>query len=444
MPPSRAACTVALVSDRDEGESRREVWDPIATAWPGFAPAPHAEFVPARALEDPDLDLPGLGAIADIHGSENDIIARVHDRIWKQALPAILIFRDTDAGFSALNGRGVMVMRPKTPASVKAAALAAVAERQRSFISLAAELKTAQRFQSGITGVMDKLHEELRLAAIVQKELLPKSFPRVPGVEFQVFFRSAGYVSGDTYDIQQLDDHHVGFFVADAVGHGVPAALMTMIINRAIRMKTVLGDHYTIHEPREVLQGLNRELIRHHTDAPRFASAVYAVLDTRDRTITLAGAGHPAPLVIGPSGTPEPVETEGSLLGVFSDDDFTQTTFSLDDGHMLVLYSDGFETAFPERDSDCYTRRLPNRRYVQRFIDLADAWRDRDIAAALTHFTDDVDAQAGSLHQLDDLTAMILTPTAALAGDTLFSDLEAKRHAHRPAPAAAHSGARAA
>ena len=57
---------------------------------------------------------------------------------------------------------------------------------------------------------------------------------------------------------------------------------------------------------------------------------------TRDRTITLAGAGHPPPLVIGPGGAePRPVETDGSLLGVFSDDEFTQTTFAL----ALSLYT---------------------------------------------------------------------------------------------------------
>lgn len=437
MPPSRAACAIALVSDRDERATRRDLWDPIVEAWPAFAPRPTASYVRASDLPDHDHDLPGLSALVDLDGSENDTIALVHDRLWKQALPALMLFRDSDSTFSALNGRGVMVMRPDAPPTAQAAALAAVAERQRSFITLTSELKTAQRFQSGLTGVMDKLHEELRLAAIVQKELLPKAFPVLPGVEFQVFFRSAGYVSGDTYDIQQLDDHHIGFFIADAVGHGVPAALMTMIINRAIRMKTVLGDRYTIHEPREVLQGLNRELIRHHTEAPRFASAVYAVMDTRDRTITLAGAGHPPPLVIGPGGAePQPVETDGSLLGVFSDDEFTQTTFALEDDQMLVLYSDGFETAFPEQDSDCYTRRLPNRRYVQRFVDLAGAWRDTDITAALTSFTDDVNAQAGSLHQLDDLTAMVVIPTAHVANETLFSGLD-EQGEERPATARA-------
>ena len=433
MPSSRAACTIALVTDRDQTSAQRELWDPIVRAWPLFAAQAHVEIIKASALREHDEDLPGLAVLADFDGSENEIIALLHDRLWKQALPALFVFRNPQPTHAALSGRGVMVMSPDAPVQARAAALAAVAERQRSFNTLARELQTAQRFQSGLTGVMDKLHEELRLAAIVQKELLPKQFPALPGLDFRVFFRSAGYVSGDTYDIQQLDDHHVGFFIADAVGHGVPAALMTMIINRGIRMKTVLGDHYTIHPPGEVLAALNRELIRHHSESPRFASAVYGIIDTRDRTITLAGAGHPPPLIIGPSGEPEPVETHGSLLGVFADDDFPQTTFSLDEHHMLVLYSDGFETAFPEKNADCYQRRLPNRRYVQRFTDLANMWRERDIGEALTLFTDDVNAQAGSLHQLDDLTAMILTPMGAAGSGTLFSGSEADRDAARAA-----------
>lgn len=427
MPSSRAACTIALVTDRDRTSARRELWDPILEAWPRFAAPAHVEIIDAPTLRELDDDLPGLAVLADLDGSENEIISLLHDRLWRLSIPALFVFRNPEPSHDALSGRGVMVMRPDAPPLARAAALAAVAERQRSFNTLARDLQTAQRFQSGLTGVMDKLHEELRLAAIVQKELLPKRFPALPGIEFQVFFRSAGYVSGDTYDVQQLDDHHIGFFIADAVGHGVPAALMTMIINRGIRMKTVLGDHYTIHPPGEVLAALNRELIRHHAESPRFASAVYGIIDARDRTVTISGAGHPPPLIIGPDVEPRPVETHGSLLGVFADDDFPQTTLTIADDHMLVLYSDGFETAFPEKDADCYSRRLPNRRYVNRFTELAHAWREHDIATALAHFTDDVNAQAGSLHQLDDLTAMILTPTAAAGNGTLFSEVEAGR-----------------
>lgn len=433
MPPSRAACTIALVTDRDPTSARRDLWDPISEAWPRFAAPAQIETIDARTLSETAEVLPGLAVLADIDGSENDIIAALHDRLFHQSLPAVLVIRDPSPAHHALSGRGVMVMGAETSPVAMASALAAVAERQRSFDALSHELSTAQRFQSGLTGVMDKLHEELRLAAIVQRELLPKRFPAMPGVEFQVFFRSAGYVSGDTYDVQQLDDHHIGFFIADAVGHGVPAALMTMIINRGIRMKTVLGDHYTIHPPSEVLAALNRELIRHHSESPRFASAVYGIVDTRDRTVTVAGAGHPPPLLIGPDGEPEPIETHGSLLGVFADDDFPQTTFTIPDDHMLVMYSDGFETAFPDSGADCYTRRLPNRKYVQRFVDLAGSWRERDIATALATFTDDVNAQAGSLHQLDDLTAMILTPTALEAGGGLFSEVAGERDAARAA-----------
>lgn len=439
MPSSRSTCTIALVSDRDEAHARRDLWDPIERAWPDFAAPPVANFIDAETFSAGEGPIPGLAAIIDLESpSENDLLASIHERLWRHSLPAALLFRSPAPDHRALNGRGVMVIAPDESPVATAAAIAAVAERQRSVESLTRDLSTAQRFQSGLTGVMDKLHEELRLAAVVQKELLPKSFPALPGINFQVFFRSAGYVSGDTYDVQQLDDHHIGFFIADAVGHGVPAALMTMIINRGIRMRTLAGDHYRIHEPSEVLVALNKELIRHHSEAPRFASAIYGVMDTRDRTVTIAGAGHPPAIIYAPDGSTTPVETEGSLLGVFADDDFAQTTINIEPDHMLVLYSDGFETAFPDRQADCYERRLPNRRYLDRFAQLAGDWRDNDIHVALSNFTTEVDAQAGSLHQLDDLTAMIITPTADAAADHLFADVEraADHTDRRPARAA--------
>ena len=83
--------------------------------------------------------------------------------------------------------------------------------------------------QPPLPAPFDKLDEELRLAARIQCEFLPQEFPTMAGVGFDVLYRPAGYVSGDTYDVQQIDDRLVAFYVADAVGHGVPAALLTML-----------------------------------------------------------------------------------------------------------------------------------------------------------------------------------------------------------------------
>ena len=60
-------------------------------------------------------------------------------------------------------------------------------------------------------------------------------------MHFHTLFRPAGYVSGDLYDVARLDERRIGFYVADAVGHGMPAALLTMFIKHALVTKEVRG-----------------------------------------------------------------------------------------------------------------------------------------------------------------------------------------------------------
>ena len=62
-----------------------------------------------------------------------------------------------------------------------------------------------------------QIDEEMRLAARLQVDFLPRTLPEVDGVAFNVFFRPASYVSGDIYDVTRLDEDHIGFFVADAL-----------------------------------------------------------------------------------------------------------------------------------------------------------------------------------------------------------------------------------
>lgn len=412
--------TITVVCAGSDGQCG-DAWAPYAEAWERLA-APAT--IHRASMDDASTQMAEtLGSAVLIvasteHLAGNELFSLL-DHLWEQSLPAILVVDDLNEQAQRLGGRGTLVMdRQSGPESV-AAALYALVERQGFVRTIQTELRIASRFQGGLRGEMDKIHEELQLAASVQREFLPESLPQVDGVDFRVFFRPAGYVSGDIYDVQRLDEHHVGFFLADAVGHGVPAALMTMVLSRSLTMKIVTGESYELLEPSVVMQRLNREMIRRHGDVPRFATAVYGVVDIRDRSVRLSGAGHPPPLIIGPSGTRE-IETEGGLLGVFPDDQFEQVRFTLKSDESLMIYSDGFETAFPDPGSDEYERRMPNKRYLGAFDDLAADIRSIGPQRAMERFGELVDAQDGSLHQVDDITVMTLFATVDTPVDRLF------------------------
>lgn len=122
---------------------------------------------------------------------------------------------------------------------------------QRELDAVKAELEAMRRRDTTLEFYMRRLDEELRLAARVQQDFLPKSMPKVANVRFQTLFRPAAHVSGDLYDVMRLDESHVGFYMADAVGHGMPAALLTMFLKQALVTKDIFPGGYRLLEPAE-------------------------------------------------------------------------------------------------------------------------------------------------------------------------------------------------
>ena len=127
---------------------------------------------------------------------------------------------------------------------------------------------------------MQRLDDELRLAARLQQDFLPKSLPQIGSVRFHTLFRPAGYVSGDLYDVMRLDEKHVGFYIADAVGHGMPAALLTMFIKNALVTKEITADGYRLLTPAQTMAMLNDALVSQNLSNASFATALYGLINT--------------------------------------------------------------------------------------------------------------------------------------------------------------------
>lgn len=269
---------------------------------------------------------------------------------------------------------------------------------------LQTEVSILRAHQNGLCDQIDRIDEELRLAAQLQREFLPNDLPKVDNLEIHALYRPAGYLSGDIYDVMRLDERHIGFFIADAVGHGVPAALMTMYIKRSLRMKkidpTVDAGYYLV-PPHEALAKLNCDIMDQQSERIRTATACYAILNFSTLELTIARAGHPFPLVLRSDGSTEFIDPSGAMLGIFAGEEFELAHIKLHAGDRLLLYSDGFEMAFPgEEPSDTE----PSRAHIDAFRDLANG----SLAVAMQRLSSQLDRQLGSLNQADDMTALLL------------------------------------
>ncbi|MCI0363108.1 MAG: PP2C family protein-serine/threonine phosphatase [Phycisphaerales bacterium] len=300
--------------------------------------------------------------------------------------------------------------------------------RQREIKRLREEVALNQRFHGGLRGEIAKMHEELQLAALVQREFLPRELPSMHGVEFAALWKPTHFVSGDIYDLVRLDEDHVGVFIADAVGHGMPAALMTMVICRSLITKEIIGNSYRLVPPSEVLARLNLEMIRRQGRTTRFATAVYAVIDCRERVVQMAKAGHPPPLLLAADGTSQLLESSGGLLGVFPDETYKQIELDLEVGDRLLFYTDGFEQAFPGAPGSSGAQsppNAPNYRYRTEFDQLS---RLPGAAEMIQAITRKIDEQIGSIEQIDDLTMICVKAGPLLPLQSLPQRAERTTH----------------
>lgn len=227
---------------------------------------------------------------------------------------------------------------------------------------------------------VERVEEELKLAARLQRDFLPKSLPNHGNVQFNRLYRPAGHVSGDLYDVRRLDEEWCGVYLADAIGHGMPAALLAMFMHNALATKKIDASGYELLDSAEAMRRLNETLCGQGLTHATFATALYARVHLQSGLVDLARGGHPYPLLIRAGGDIEEVGEDGALLGIMPREKFTPVQLQLRPGDKLVCFTDGVETAFkPDgavSDLKYWTDAVRERRDMPADTLLADLWQD--------------------------------------------------------------------
>ncbi|MFO0830154.1 MAG: PP2C family protein-serine/threonine phosphatase [Phycisphaerales bacterium] len=318
---------------------------------------------------------------------------------------------------AAINGVPAVVLGPDAPSSaclrfehgtdatVVAAAVAGLLARGGEVDQLSRELALTSRVADGVQGELTRIDEELQMAALLQQEFLPRMPPVVEGVEVAAMWRPAGSVSGDLYEIVRLDEYHVGVFLADAVGHGMPAALMAMQLCRTLHTRDHHDRFDRVVPPAEALSRLNALMADRQGRVGRYASAIYAVVNCRDRVARVASAGAPPPIVVGRDGHVRILPSSGPLLGMLAEQEYEEVVVELADDDHLLLHSDGFEAAFHDDPAPGAHGGHLVPRHLDEVARLRESANCVDAIHALAQRLDD---EQGSLHPSDDCTLVLL------------------------------------
>lgn len=271
---------------------------------------------------------------------------RLRSRQLENYVPILFVTGDVSPGSrlaSLESGADTYLLRPFDQAELLAQvqALLRIKERHDHLTAKTAEI---HRINKRLQAAYQQIDMELDLARRIQESFLPQTLPRLPRVHFAVKYAPCGRVGGDFYDVFRLDEDHLGFYVADAMGHGVPASLLTIFVKKGVKAKEINGQDYRLVGPPEVLQKLNRDMIEQGLSENPFITMVYVLLNQQDGTLQFSRAGHPYPLYLPREGAPRLWQIEGSLLGVF-DTQYRLQTHNLQPGDKVLLYTDGMDAA---------------------------------------------------------------------------------------------------
>ena len=209
--------------------------------------------------------------------------------------------------------------------------------------SLAGKTAEVNRLTKRLQQLHQQIDQELQLARSIQSSFRPRTLPAVPRSRFAVHSLRHERVGGDFYDVFHLDENNVGLYVADAMGHGVPASLLTIFVKQSMKAKEVFGRQYRLVPPEEVLRRLNKDLIDQRLSEQPFLTIAYALYNHQQGTFRFARAGHPYPLYVPREGEPAFWRQEGLLLGVV-DAAFPARTYAVKPGDKVLLYSDGIDS----------------------------------------------------------------------------------------------------
>ena len=248
---------------------------------------------------------------------------------------------------------------------------------------------------TAFTAEKERIGAELSIAATIQENSLPDTFPAFPDrKDFDIYalMNPAKEVGGDFYNYLLIDDDHLALVMADVSGKGVPAALFMMVSNILITNRAQMGG-----DPAEILRFVN-ENVCEHNKADMFVTVWLGILELSTGKLTAANAGHEDPVICRKGGEFEILKTKhGFVIGGMPGVKYKNDEIQLNKGDKLFLYTDGLPEA-----TDQNTRMFT----LDRMTEALNRYKDKSPKEILDGVSNAVNSFVGDAPQFDDLTML--------------------------------------
>lgn len=255
-------------------------------------------------------------------------------------------------------------------------------------IELEARLKEKNR---SLRNANEKMKKDLHAAALIQASLLPTDPPAVENINVHWCFYPSDELAGDIFNVFSLDEDHIGLYLLDVSGHGVPAALLAVTLSRMlsplidesslIKRRVSQAPFYQLTPPAEVATQLNRRF-QLEPENSQYFTLIYGILNTKSREFRYASAGHPELVRITSNGSAQVLDASDIPIGILPGHEYQEHVLQLEEGDRIYLYSDGIvESESPdgqffgiERMVDNLLTKLPLNQNLDALLTTVENW----------------------------------------------------------------------
>jgi sigma-B regulation protein RsbU (phosphoserine phosphatase) len=359
------------------------------------------EFKVARGMDRSDLESP-----------EFQVSTSVIKKVQQTRSPLLTDNAQFDARFT--RGESIMILGLRSilcvPIMVKDRLIGLVYVDNRLHTGIFnedhRELLTAFASQAGVAIENARLYQvavekgrmekELQMAHDIQRGLLPRELPTIPGYEIAADWRSAREVAGDFYDCFKLGEADLGVVIADVSDKGAPAAIFMAVARSLIR-----GASISANSPEATLRQANVNILQ-DTQSGMFVTVYYTILHPGGQMVGV-NAGHNLPLLYrARQKTHEFLPRGGRPLGWFEELPVQAVQYQLEPGDVLVCYTDGL-TESENTHAEPYG--------ADRLVEVVRAHAARPAAEILKEITDSVVVFMGAAPPFDDMTLVVVRYT---------------------------------
>ena len=239
------------------------------------------------------------------------------------------------------------------------------------------------------------LVQELKIGHEIQKSILPREMPEVPGLDIAAGFLAAQEVAGDFYDLfYKQEQNRLVLAIADASGKGVSACLYSLCVRSMLRSFASTQDDLS-----ETIRATNNLFCQDTGDTGTFVTAWVASLDMNTRQLHYSSCGHPPAILKRKNGSIEELSTPNMALGVMPFEQISSASIQLFSGDLLILYTDGLLEAHDPKMQLFGKARI---------LEIVNALPETSAEEMIQIFLNKVALFAREAAQFDDLTLLIV------------------------------------